>query len=523
MAKKQPQITPDTSAFDALIKEAQTKSKESGLVPDYEKIDEEAGGAVQGFAGAQGMYNVESADFYDAYEDYVDRNTLRGGQFDTDALNAIRAENQSNWEQTGNALGRLAVNIVPQIISGAASMLDLPGYFSAEEAANNSIVKWADSVKEQSSEALPIYEENPGGSMQLDDYAWWMTRGEGLVESIAAFAVTGMGAGKLASLGAKGLSRALAATVMGAKNAKIVGGVAGQLGAATMMNQAEAVMEATQVWKTTYNNSLAKGKTPLQAKEDAAKAAATTISINRANILLNLTSAKAFLNPMKASRNLLTAPTLGATLGKIGLEAGQEALEESINLVAQKAGEARGRGEKDYMQEGFKAIGTMEGLEAAFLGAIGGAGQTAITSALQSSKNGLNATLDADGNKISYNEDLRQQYQRQQKIIEEQKQNGVKITDVLMNVNERMQFEQELFEAADRGDDAKVQELREKLFENSVLKAFQSGTTDILEEQLKEELNRDPSEVGPDHIANVKQGLENLKELEEKLKTTELE
>ena len=515
MAKKQPQITPDTSAFDALIKEAQTKSKESGLIPDYEKIDEEAGGAVQGFAGAQGMYNVESADFYDAYEDYIDRNTLRGGQFDTDALNAIRAENQSNWEQTGNALGRLAVNIVPQIISGAASMLDLPGYFSAEEAANNSIVKWADSVKEQSSEALPIYEENPGGSMQLDDYAWWMTRGEGLVESIAAFAVTGMGAGKLASLGAKGLSRALAATVMGAKNAKVVGGVAGQLGAATMMNQAEAVMEATQVWKTTYNNSLAKGKTPLQAKEDAAKAAATTISINRANILLNLTSAKAFLNPMKASRNLLTAPTLSATLGKIGLEAGQEAVEESINLVAQKAGEARGRGEKDYMQEGFKAIGTMEGLEAAFLGAIGGAGQTAITSALQSSKNGLNATLDADGNKISYNEDLRQQYQRQQKIIEEQKQNGVKITDVLMNVNERMQFEQELFEAADRGDDAKVQELREKLFENSVLKAFQSGTTDILEEQLKEELNRDPSEVGPDHVANVKQGLENLKELEE--------
>jgi hypothetical protein len=515
MAKKQPQITPDTSAFDALIKQAQTKSKESGLIPDYEKIDEEAGGAVQGFAGAQGMYNVESADFYDAYEDYVDRNTLRGGQFDTDALNAIRAENQSNWEQTGNALGRLAVNIVPQIISGAASMLDLPGYFSAEEAANNSIVKWADSVKEQSSEALPIYEENPGGSMQLDDYAWWMTRGEGLVESIAAFAVTGMGAGKLASLGAKGLSRALAATIMGAKNAKVVGGVAGQLGAATMMNQAEAVMEATQVYKTTYENSMAKGKTPLQAKEDAAKAAATTISINRANILLNLTSAKAFLNPMKATRNLLTAPTLGATLGKIGLEAGQEALEESINLVAQKAGEARGRGEKDYMQQGIKAVGTMEGLEAAFLGAIGGAGQTGITSALQSSKNGLNATLDADGNKISYNENLRQQYQRQQKAIEELKQNGVKVTDVLMNINERMQFEQELFEAADRGDDAKVQELREKLFENAALKAFQSGTTDILEEQLKEELNRDPSEVGPDHIANVKKGLENLKELEE--------
>jgi hypothetical protein len=218
---------------------------------------------------------------------------------------------------------------------------------------------------------------------------------------------------------------------------------------------------------------------------------------------------------MKATRNLLTAPTLGATLGKIGLEAGQEAVEESINLVAQKAGEARGRGEKDYMQEGFKAIGTMEGLEAAFLGAIGGAGQTGITSALQSSKNGLNATLDADGNKISYNENLRQQYQRQQKVIEELKQNGVKVTDALMNINERMQYEQELFDAAERGDDAKVQEIREKLFENTALKAFQSGTTDILEEQLKEEMGKDPNEVGPEYLANAKTALENLKELEE--------
>ena len=506
---------PDKSEFNKQVNEIQEKSAKLGVIPDYERIDEEAGGAIRSYSGNESFRENKPVDFYDAYEDYIDRNTLRGGEFDVDTLNALRADHQSNWEQAGNALGRLAVNIVPQIISGAASMLDLPGYFSAEEAANNSIVKWADSIKEQSNEAFAIYEENPGGSMQLGDFAWWMTRGESLVESIAAFAATGAGAGKLASLGAKGLARLLATTVMGAKNAKVVAGVAGQVGAATMMNQAEAVMEATQVYKNTYENSLAKGKTPLQAKEDAAKAAATTMNINRANILLNLTSAKAFLNPMKATRNLLTAPTLSATLGKIGLEAGQEAVEESINLVAQKAGEAKGRGEKDYMEQGFRAIGTMEGLEAAFLGAIGGAGQTGITSALQSSKYGPGATLDENGEKISYKENLRQQYQKQQKVIEELKQNGVKVTDVLMNVNERMQFEQELFDAANRGDDAKVQEIREKLFENTALKAFQSGTTDILEEQLKEEMAKDPEEVGPEYLANAKKALENLKELEE--------
>jgi hypothetical protein len=517
MAKKNtPPITklPDTTKLDSLIKASNKEAIEAGFIPDHNKIQEEAGGEIREFGGIGAQYSIESADFYDAYEDYIDRNTLRGGQFDTDALNAIRAENQSNWEQTGNALGRLAVNIVPQIIGSTAAMLDIPGYFSAEEAANNAIVNWADSVKQQSNEALPIYEENPGGSMQMGDFAWWITRGEGLVESIASFAASGMGAGKLASLGGKALARGLAAAAMDAKTAKTIGGAVGQLGAATMMNQAEAVLEATQVYKTTYDRARTKGKSDIQAKEEAARAAATTMNINRANILLNLTSAKAFLTPMKATRNLLTAPTTLGTIGKVVGEGAQEALEETINLVGQKAGEAKGRGEKDYMKKGMEAIGTMEGLEAAFLGAIGGVGQTAITSALQSSKYGPGAVVDAAGNKISYNDNLRQEYQRQQKVIEELKQNGVKVTDALMNVKERMQYEQELFDAANRGDNAKVEELKEKLFENTALKAFQSGTTDILEEQLKEEMSKDPAEVGPEYIANAKQALENLKELE---------
>ena len=518
MAKKQSipaNKLPDTSKFNEAIKSAGESAVKSGLVPDYKQIDEDAGGALKEFTGLSAAYGIERPDFYDSYEDYIDRNTLRGGAFDTDALNAMRADNQSNWEQAGNALGRLAINVVPQIIGSTAAMLDLPGYFSAEEAANNAIVNWADSVKKSSEELLPIYEENPGGSMQMGDFAWWMTRGEGLVESIASFAVAGMGAGALMSLAGKGLAKGLAATVLSAKNAKTAAGLTSQLGTATMMNQAEAVLEATQVYQTTYKNSLDKGKTVLQAKEDAAKAAATTMNINRANILLNLTSAKAFLSPMRTTRQLLTAPTKMGTLGKIAGEGAQEAVEESINLVAQKAGEAKGRGEKDYIAQGLAGVPTMEGLEAAFLGAIGGIGQTAITSALQSSKYGPGATLDENGEKISYNENLRQQYQKQQKVIEELKQGGVKVTDALKNVQERMQFEQELYEAARNGDEAKVAELKEKMFESVALKAFSSGTTEILEEQLKEEMAQDPAVVGPEYIQNAKQALEDLKVLED--------
>ena len=171
MAKKQSipaNKLPDTSKFNEAIKSAGESAVKSGLVPDYKQIDEDAGGALKEFTGLSAAYGIERPDFYDSYEDYIDRNTLRGGAFDTDALNAMRADNQSNWEQAGNALGRLAINVVPQIIGSTAAMLDLPGYFSAEEAANNAIVNWADSVKKSSEELLPIYEENPGGSMQWE-------------------------------------------------------------------------------------------------------------------------------------------------------------------------------------------------------------------------------------------------------------------------------------------------------------------------------------------------------------------
>jgi hypothetical protein len=507
-------LSPGDIKNNQLQADLSKKAIESGAAIDYEKIQAENPVSDTVYKGQETAYDIKPVDYFDPYADYVADGTLRGGQFGTEDLNKLRADHQSNWEQAGNAVGRLAVNIVPQIAAGYASMVDLPGYLDAEHAANNDIVKWADSVKKWSDKALPIYEENPDKYMQLGDFAWWMTRGEGLVESVGSFLAQGAGVGKAVSLGAKGAAKALS-LAMKAKTAKTVTGAASKLTTAAMLNQSEAVIEASQVYQTTLDSNLAKGMSYEDAKLKASQAAATTMNINRVNILLNLTSAGAFLSPQKFTRQLLTAPSLKKIGGEIVKEGTQEAGEELINLYAQKAGEARGRGVKDYMTQGFKDIDAMEGFEAATLGAIGGMAQTGGTSALRASKYGPGSTKDENGQRVSALSQERERYKQQQEVIQEMKASGVKVTDALMNIKEQQEFEQKLFDASQRGDAEEVSKLQEQMFENQALKAFSSGSTEVLEELYKAEAQRDPAEVGPEYIAKANEALKRLTALED--------
>ena len=471
------------------------------------------------YKGIEKFYPNKAATIYDPYEAYIDRDILHSGSLSIDQLNDLRAKNQSNWEQAGNAIGRLAVNIVPQIASTVASIVDVPGWFSAEEAANNSIVNWANSVKEWSGEAMPIYEEAPG-TMNMSDPAWWFTRGEGLIESAASFAIPGMGVGRLVSAGLKGIGaltrgKQLAQAIIGAEGSAGLLKGASTLGTAALLNQAEGAMIATDVYKTTYSEQLKKnGGDVVAAKKRASEAAATAMNINRVNILLNLTSASALLTPFKQSRNLLTQATTGSALRQIGLEAGQEGAEELINLVGQKAGEARGRGESDYIMKGLESIGTMEGFESAFLGAIGGGLQTGMVDLSRGSKYGAGSTKDAEGNRISYNEYHNARYDEQQKVIRELEEQGVKVGDALMNVKDAVVFNEKRNKAAAEGNQEEYDRLTSQMFEIQALKAFQSGTTEVLENLYKAEAEKNPEEVGAEYIEKANQTIKDLKTLE---------
>jgi hypothetical protein len=524
-----PYSTAKTSAIDDKPKKpnpyaAQFKSfieeQDKSIGYDEEVIDEVGAGDTGTYAGLQKIYSQKSADAFDAYEDYVDRNTLHGGQFNFDDFNRIRANNQSNWEKAGHAVERVAVNIIPQIISGFASMLDIPGYFSAEEAANNTIVNWAQDLKKEVDEDwFPIYERNPGKSMQLNDFGWWMSRGSGLVESIGSFLAQGYGAGKIASMTLKGISTAskakyLARALMGAEKSKQVLGATNALTTATMLNQSEAVIEATQVFKDTYDDRLAKGYDYASAKKAAAEAAATTMNINKINILLNLTSASRFLTPIRSTRSLIKPTNWASNVKTLALEGTQEGAEELVNLAASKAGMAKGRGESYSFQDALDDIGTMEGVEAAFLGAIGGIAQTGGTTALKYSKYGPGSVKDEAGNRISFMNDQKTRFEKQQQIIKEMEEKGVKMTDTMMNLQDTVIFEEKIRAAEAKGDTAEVERLQQDRFEAQALKAFESGTTETLENLYEAEAQRNPDEVGAEYVAKAKKAVQDLRNLE---------
>ena len=487
---------------------------------DQESYDKSTQQEKEPYIGIGADYPNKKVSEYEDFLEYLPEKTVKSGDFQLDQLVKMRAEQQGVWEELGNKSLQFGRNIVPQVISGFASMVDIPGYFDAEHAASNSIVNWAADWKKESSEMFPVYRENPNKSLDLGDSAWWIDSGGDIFESVISFLAQGAGVGKVASLGAKAIARSLQAkklvdiTGMGAETAKMIGQGASALGSAVALNHSEAVIEATMVYNETIQHWLEKGYSYEDANKQAAIAASTTINLNRANILLNLTSASAFLQPMKLTRQLITAPTIGRTLGKIAGEGVQEAGEELINHVAGQAGRAYGKGEEYDFDNAMKDMTSAQGIEAAILGAFGGIAQTGGTSALQMSKYGPGSTRDESGNRVSAYSQNMSRYQQQQEIIEKMKASGVKTSDVFMNLKNVVDLHNQLDQAAEQGNQTKYEELQSKLFENQALQAFQTGTTEVLENLIKsvnQEEGADQLGITKDKVNEV---LDNLKQLE---------
>lgn len=508
--------------FKELSQNIDKEKIDKGLMIDPVEEAKLSGGLKDWSAGSQLATDYPNQDVksYEDYKGYINDASILGRQFSSEDLRKWRANSQSGWEQAGNAIGRVALNIVPQILSSASAMVDIKGYWDAEHAANNEIVNWANSLKEDVDAALPIFEQDANSNMNLGDSGWWFSRGSSLVESIGAFAASGAGAGALVKgvsllakgAGAQNLVRAvgLAKTAQGAER---IGQASKVLGTAVMMNQAEAVIEASQTYKTVLESRLAKGYSFEDSKKNAAEAAATAMNINRLNIVLNLTSAKLFLTPLANNRQLIKQFSKLAIVKTAGLEAIQEGAEETINFIADKAGTAKGENKEYDLKNAAKDAVSIDGLEAAFLGAIGGAGQTFITKGLRASKYGIGNTVDKDGNRISAVTAHRSAYEAQQKAIEEMKASGVRVTDALMSTEDHAEFLEKFKKAAEQGNPDEISKLQDQLFSLTAMKAFQSGTTQVLEEMITE-VAQDP-ESSPEVKERAVKAQQLLKTLEQ--------
>ena len=348
------------------------------------------------------------------YKDYVN-NTGFAISTPLDMIDKERAINQSNWEQAGNALGRVAGNILPEIGQQVSRMFDWSGDMSKDNAAAQAFQEWKDIVNE----ATPIYRENPEESFNFGDFAYWMEQGSGIATSALAFAAIGYATGGLAAgaLGATGRAANLLVPIsMRTATGTRIAGYLKNAGSAVATSKALTHAESVGVSIDTYNesadvtrkrekeNQAESGKTDeeieLTVKAEASKAASFAYNMNQVNFFLNLTSAFKFgtlgrvgsrgrlatdglgVSALNTSRRTIGKEVLKDT-GELALEAGQEYVEETINFVAQKRGVEGGAdaGFNENFRKSIDAAMTEKGVEAGFWGAIGGMAQTGATSA----------------------------------------------------------------------------------------------------------------------------------------------
>lgn len=333
-------------------------------------------------------------------------------------INAIRSQGQSVGEQLGHMAMRVIPNVLMGTVGNLASILDVEDYANVDDEVGNAISQtmsdWQDMWKAKN----PIYRENPGTSFDMGDSGWWIDNISNLLDSAGAFALTGYISGGILGKVAKGLGSGILSPRAQAKIANRVSqGIAEEEAAtgvtidaataqsriqtamanhismldkatvpmnAMALNQAESIMEGMGVYKDVYNQKLASGDDIETAKQKAADAASLDVNINRANILLNLTSAGMFTNANRAIRH-----SMGTNAAITAKESVQEAMEEGVNYVAQMESMQQAKDGANYQWDNERALGhlaTAQGAESMFLGALGGGMQTAMTQALTGMK-----------------------------------------------------------------------------------------------------------------------------------------
>jgi len=400
------------------------------------------------------------------------------GRSAADLQQKIRNSNQTGLDMGIQASKRL-FQIPFSIIGNVASALDFEDYMNQDDEVGNWLTNAMESIKTDIKESAPIYRAEPGKPLDIGDPAWWWDNGSSLVESATSFVATGYLTG--AGIGMLGKAANSVKWLNSLNNTtKAVEG-AKWLANSAALNQAESIGIATNVYNDVYNEKLQEGLSPEAAKMAAATAASTSIDLNRINILLNITSAKAFVRPPTLTRQLLTKSTGKRALGEMGKEGFQEMGEETVNMIAENKARAEAAGKKYGWSEALSDVLTKQGAENALLGFVGGAGQTALTHFSKS----IPAHRTDEGKLVSSNFLNNQRYDEQQKVIAQQNTianvSGFKgLTDAFTSAEEQQNLLANVNAVAATGNKEAFQKATDNLLIYQAQRAFESGTTENL-------------------------------------------
>lgn len=485
------------------------KQQQNAKDKERSKIDSLLTGST-----SKGYKQDNSTEFDDirGYQNYINTGDEEFKGFDfTSDKDKSRAINQSNWEQVGNATLKFLPNVGLEIIKNVGNILDIEDYFNTDDEVGNWLSNWAEEKKKGFNERYAIYRENPEESFNIGDFAWWVDNGSSLVESMSAFVATGAigglalnvlrnGSKSLQALRALGLGTGTGRTTMAAS----------QLANAVMLNHAEGMGIASNVYNDEYQKSLTKYKAQglddadLRAKQDAAKKAVSVVNVNRANILLNLTSASAFLKAPKYARQLRSAPSVRNAAKQALVEGGQEALEETINMIAENQARKENYGLSDIMDDVLSA----QGAENALLGFVGGSGQTVLTNAGRK----LKLQRDSEGRPVSSYQMQMEDFERQEanrRNIENLDSDGklsentdaflrTKEAYILLDDIQDLKEQQEAFEPASKdykNIENKIKSIQDKMLANQAYDAFVNGNAEHIENLFKQTATLTPDQA----------------------------
>lgn len=527
--------------------------------------------------------NSETAIDVDKYKKYIRGTQVVSGSIDD--LNRRRAKDQAVFAQAVNATLRVVANVLPEIGQQIGGLFT--NWTEAEGEYANEFVEAMANIKQDVNEALPIYRQNPGKTFDVTDTAWWFDNGSNVVTSGLAFAAIGYATGGVLNAGltaaargtmgavnagrvAMGADAVLQATTLAPKTMNIVNGLS-TLGNSILLNQMETTGIQGQTWKEAYDKELQRLKRlpenfsvddkilENRAKRVASEASVTVGLLNRINIPINLTSLSRLGNPnLITTRRLLTEPTIKKSLGRYASEMGQEALEETINAVAQDIAVNKLNTTSDILSSALKA----ETREQAFFGALGGGFQTGVTSIINRaplqrnkvyndafvskmtelqkanpdiSQEELNIkatehAISVAGRKNISRKNLeRQEYENQYRAIEDIKNRLApdqvrELSALFSTSNERRELYNEIDRLEREGNVQAANVLKEKNIISTIIQSFENGTAGQLESSINAILEMSQEDAVKYGIASstddvsyktkIQESLEDLKSLE---------
>lgn len=128
---------------------------------------------------ARNTYNLGSEEDYNKYTEY---DVYKNPWNSEEELNLERANNQSAFEQVGNALVQAGVGeVILGTLEGFGNIADgIINAFTGEQYDKNPYTKYMEDIHNKLREEFAIYQRDPNGSFNLTDFGWWM---DGLVSA----------------------------------------------------------------------------------------------------------------------------------------------------------------------------------------------------------------------------------------------------------------------------------------------------------------------------------------------------